>query len=171
MQCGTKTSFVVVLLVLYWTKIVLFMASKDYSFYQTIFVWLLGKRWGAFWLKDFRSTQLAIFRECNPQFFSRSATVCTRLRPRQLRILIWICYIIVLLIAWLAGRSYSDSQKHESICLLSDRFCCISPELLELQKIHLHLFISVFEELLAGTGIFQILWQNQLIFAKMSIFQ
>ena len=56
----------------------------------------------------------------------------------------------------LEGKSYSDSQKHESSCLLSDRFCCISPELLELQKIRLHLFILVFEELLAGTRIFQI---------------
>ena len=52
--------------------------------------------------------------------------------------------------------TYSDLQKHESSCLLSDRFCYISPELLELQKIDLHLFISVFEELLAETGIFQI---------------
>ena len=48
-------------------------------------------------------------------------------------------------------RMYSDSQKHESSCLLSDRFCYISPELLELQKIDLHLFVSVFEMLLAGT--------------------
>ena len=54
------------------------------------------------------------------------------------------------------GYEYSDSKKHESSCLLSDRFCYISPELLELQKIDLHLFISVFEELLAGTGNFQI---------------
>ena len=28
---------------------------------------------------------------------------------------------------------YSDSQKHESSCLLSDRFWCISPEPFELQ--------------------------------------
>ena len=39
---------------------------------------------------------------------------------------------------------YSDSQKHESSCLLRDRFCCISLEPLELQKIYLHVFLSVF---------------------------
>ena len=31
--------------------------------------------------------------------------------------------------------SYSDLQKHESSCLLSDRFWCKSPEPFELQKI------------------------------------
>ena len=56
----------------------------------------------------------------------------------------------------LRAESYSDSQKHESSCLLSDLFWYISSELLELQKIDLNLFISIFEELSAGTGIFQI---------------
>ena len=51
---------------------------------------------------------------------------------------------------------YSDSQQHESSCLLSDSFWCISPEPLDVQKIYLHLFVSVFEELLAETRIFQI---------------
>ena len=68
-------------------------------------------------------------------------------------------------------KTYSDSQKHESSCLLGDRFFCISPEPLELQKIYLHLFTLIFEELSAGIRIFQIRWQNQLIFAKKSIFQ
>ena len=31
--------------------------------------------------------------------------------------------------------NYSDSQKHESSCLLSDCFSCISPEPLELKKV------------------------------------
>ena len=38
-------------------------------------------------------------------------------------------------------------------------------------KKNLHLFISVFKELSAGTEIFQIRWHNQLILAKMLIFQ
>ena len=42
---------------------------------------------------------------------------------------------------------YSDSQKHESSCLLSDHFSCISPEPLELQKSFLRLFASLSEEL------------------------
>ena len=42
---------------------------------------------------------------------------------------------------------YSDSQKHESSCLLSDHFWCISPEPFELQKIFLSLLASLFEEL------------------------
>ena len=41
---------------------------------------------------------------------------------------------------------YSDSQKHESSCLLSDRFWCISPEPFELQKIFLPLLAYLFEE-------------------------
>ena len=44
--------------------------------------------------------------------------------------------------ALLPQGKYSDSQKHESSCLLRDRFCCISPEPLELQKIYFVLFIS-----------------------------
>ena len=42
---------------------------------------------------------------------------------------------------------YSDSQKHESSCLLSNCFLCISPEPLELQKSYLRLLVSLFEEL------------------------
>ena len=38
---------------------------------------------------------------------------------------------------------YSDSQKHESSCLLSDS----SPEPLELKKSYLHVFASLSEEL------------------------
>ena len=51
---------------------------------------------------------------------------------------------------------YSDLQKHESSCLLSDRFWCISPEPSELQKIFLPLLASLFEELSDRKGIFQI---------------
>ena len=36
---------------------------------------------------------------------------------------------------------YSDSQKHESSCLLSDCFSCISPEPLELKK---KIFTSIY---------------------------
>ena len=42
---------------------------------------------------------------------------------------------------------YSDLQKHESSCLLGDRFWCISPKPFELQKIFSPLFASLFEEL------------------------
>ena len=42
---------------------------------------------------------------------------------------------------------YSDSQKHESSCLLSHRFWYISPEPFELHKIFLPLLASLFEEL------------------------
>ena len=42
---------------------------------------------------------------------------------------------------------YSDSQKHESNCLLSDRFWCIYPKPFKLQKIFLPLLASLFEEL------------------------
>ena len=42
---------------------------------------------------------------------------------------------------------YSDSQKHESSCLLSDCFWCISPEPFELQKIFKPLIASLFKEL------------------------
>ena len=43
--------------------------------------------------------------------------------------------------------SYSDLQKHESSCLLSGCFSCISPETLEQQKSFLRLFESMSEEL------------------------
>ena len=55
-----------------------------------------------------------------------------------------------------ANAIYSDSQKHESSCLLSDRFWCISPEPFELQKIFLPLLASLFEELSDRKRIFQI---------------
>ena len=38
-----------------------------------------------------------------------------------------------------AFREYSDQQKHESSCLLSESVSCISPEPLELQTSYLHL--------------------------------
>ena len=60
----------------------------------------------------------------------------------------------------------SDSQKHESSCLLSNCFSCVSPEPIELQKSYLHLFASSSEELSDEIGIIQIRSQNQLIFAK-----
>ena len=44
-------------------------------------------------------------------------------------------------------KAYSDSQKHESSCLLSDCFSCLSPEPLELKKSYLHLFASLSKEL------------------------
>ena len=48
---------------------------------------------------------------------------------------------------WTLVRPYSDLQKHESSCLLSGCFSCISPEPLELQKIFLRLFASLSEGL------------------------
>ena len=67
---------------------------------------------------------------------------------------------------------YSDLQKHESSCLLSDRFWCISPEPFELQKIFLTLLASVFEELSdKKKKIFQIGSQIHLILRKTLIFQ
>ena len=53
-------------------------------------------------------------------------------------------------------RYYSDSQKHESSCLLSDRFWFIYPEPFELQKIFLPLLASLFEELSDEKENFQI---------------
>ena len=50
--------------------------------------------------------------------------------------------------------SYSDSQKYESSCFLSDRLWCISPEPFELQKIFLLLLASLFEELSDKKGNF-----------------
>ena len=50
--------------------------------------------------------------------------------------------------------TYSDLQKHESSCLLSDRFGCISPKPFELQKNFLPLLASLFEELSDRKGIF-----------------
>ena len=61
---------------------------------------------------------------------------------------------------------YSDSQIHESSCLLSDCFSCISPEPLELKKSYFHLFASLSKELSDEKEFFQIWLQNQLIFAK-----
>ena len=65
-----------------------------------------------------------------------------------------------------SSHIYSDSKKHESSCLLSDFFSCISPEPLELQKSYFHQFASLSEELSDEKRIFQIRLQNQLIFAK-----
>ena len=62
--------------------------------------------------------------------------------------------------------SYSDLQKHESSCLLSDRFWCISPEPFELQKTFLPLIASLFKELSDKKGIFQIGTQIYLILRK-----
>ena len=48
---------------------------------------------------------------------------------------------------FLQGK-YSDSQKHESSCLFSDRFWCISPEPFEVQKIffhYMHHFLKSFQ--------------------------
>ena len=52
--------------------------------------------------------------------------------------------------------SYSDQQKHESSCLLSDFLSCISPEPLELQKSCLHLFACSFEDFSDEIRIFEI---------------
>ena len=66
---------------------------------------------------------------------------------------------------------YSDSQKHESSCLLSDRFWCISPELFELQTIFIPLIASLFKELSDRKEIFQIGAQIHLILWKTLIFK
>ena len=67
--------------------------------------------------------------------------------------------------------TYSDLQKHESSCLLSDRFGCISPEPIDLQKILLPLLASIYEELSDRKDIFQIRAQIHLILRKTLIFQ
>ena len=64
-----------------------------------------------------------------------------------------------------------DNKKRRTPCFSTLRLSRISPEPLKLQKIYLHFFMSVFKELSAGTEIFQIRWHNQLILAKMLIFQ
>ena len=64
-----------------------------------------------------------------------------------------------------------DNKKTRTPCFPTLRFSRISPEPLKLQKIYLHFCTSVFKELSAGTEIFQIRWHNQLILAKMLIFQ
>ena len=66
---------------------------------------------------------------------------------------------------------YSDSQKHNSSCLLSDRFWCISPEPFEVQKIFLPLLALLFEELSDRIIIFQIGAQIYLILRKTLFFQ
>ena len=60
----------------------------------------------------------------------------------------------------------SITKKHVAPVFQPYIFSRISPEPLDLQKIYLHFFISIFEELSAGTRIFQIRWHNQLILAK-----
>ena len=62
--------------------------------------------------------------------------------------------------------TYSDQQKHESSCLLSECLSCISPEPLELQKSYFYLFAFSTEELSDEISFFEIRWQNQLTFAK-----
>ena len=66
---------------------------------------------------------------------------------------------------------YSDSQKHESSCLLTDRFWCISQEIFELQKIFFPLLASLFEELSDKKEMLQIGAQIHLILRKKMIFQ
>ena len=66
---------------------------------------------------------------------------------------------------------YSDSQKHESSCLLSDRFWCICPDPFVLQKIFLTLLASLFEEFSDRKEIFQIGAQIHLILRKTLTFQ
>ena len=61
---------------------------------------------------------------------------------------------------------YSDSQKHESSCLLSHRFWCIFPEPFELHKIFLPLLGSSFKELSDRKDIFQIGAQIHLNFEE-----
>ena len=48
---------------------------------------------------------------------------------------------------YLKTNRYSDLQKHESSCLLSDRFWCIPPEPFELKNIFKTLIASLFKEL------------------------
>ena len=67
--------------------------------------------------------------------------------------------------------TYSDSQKHESSCLLSYYFWCISPEPFQQHKIFLPLLGSIFEYLSDKQGIFRIGAQIHLIFRKTLIFQ
>ena len=64
-----------------------------------------------------------------------------------------------------------NNKKTRTPCFSTLRFSRISPEPLKLKKIYLHFFISAFKELSAGTEIFQVRWHNQLILAKMLIFQ
>ena len=64
-----------------------------------------------------------------------------------------------------------NNKKTRTPCFSTLRFSRISPAPLNLQKIYLRLFISVFKELSVGTEIFTIQWHNQLILAKMLIFQ
>ena len=75
------------------------------------------------------------------------------------------------MLAMVKDSTYSDLQKHESSCLLSDRFWCTSPEPSELQKIFLSLLASLFEELSDRKGIFRIRAQIHLILWKTLIFQ
>ena len=63
------------------------------------------------------------------------------------------------------------NKKTCTACFSTSSFSRISPEPLELQKLYLQFFISIFKELSAATIIFQIRWHDQLILAKMLIFQ
>ena len=66
---------------------------------------------------------------------------------------------------------YSDSQKHESSCLLSDRFFVYMSGTFELQKNLFPLLASLFEELSDRKGIFQIGAQIHLILRKTLSYQ
>ena len=57
---------------------------------------------------------------------------------------------------WRILKLTVDNKKTRTPCFSTSRFSRISPEPLDLQKIYLHYFISIFEELSAGTRIFQI---------------
>ena len=67
--------------------------------------------------------------------------------------------------------AYSDSQKHESSCLFSDRFWCLSPEPFELRKIFFPIIASLFKKLSDKKGTFQIGAKIHLILRKTLIFQ
>ena len=92
---------------------------------------------------------------------------------------VWIFNLLYTFTTFIKSVSYSplwqndiyrphtvNSKKTRTPCFSTLRFSRISPEPLDLQKIYLHMFISIFEELSVGTRIFQIRWHNQLILAK-----
>ena len=68
------------------------------------------------------------------------------------------------------GATVHNKKTHPP-CYSPFRFSRISPEPLELPKIYWRLFASFSEALSAGTRIFNIRWQNQLIHAKTLICQ
>ena len=78
-----------------------------------------------------------IYKLCLDLFFSWQSMHHQNLYFEELfrqRSVIWKC------------NTYSDSQKYESSCLLSDRFWCISPEPFELHRIfYLDQFLKSFQ--------------------------